>query len=113
GVDFFAEKDARAPADSAKNDAETGLPAETDERLVPNGFNAHHEVANKAADECTAENQLIRTGGILIAEDAEKHPAQQAAQAAENRLKIYPYQQIHGSDASFGANFRYEPIYWF
>src|SRR5262249_27736465 len=91
-IHLLPEQDAAGAAESAQYHAERAGTAEADERLVAKRFDADDEIANEAADECAAQQELGRAGGILLAEDAKEHPTEKSAQAAEYGVEIDPYQ---------------------
>ena len=70
-------------ADKAQHDAIRGQTSEAQQRLVPNGLDADHEVADGAADERAAQKRIDEDKlplRVLVAQDAEQHPAEEPSE---------------------------------
>src|SRR5262249_30939392 len=75
----------------AQGDAVAGQADEAEPGPVADGLDADDEVADAGADEGAVLEELAgqrALGGDLVAEDAEEHPAEQAAQRAEDRVEV-------------------------
>ena len=93
-----------APPPSAEDHAVGGQPHEADQRTIADGLDADDEIADGAADERSAAQQLpeqraepeaIAVGNVLVAEDAEQHPAEQSAQRPEDGVEVNSAEQRH------------------
>src|SRR5262249_54908892 len=100
-IDQLADHHAQRPAEGAEEDAVTGQPAEARQGAVADRLDADDEVADEAADDRPAEEPLAEVvAGGLVAEDAEQHPAEQAAQGPEDRVEVDADQKCHGRGIS-------------
>ena len=100
-VDPFAEGHAKGAAQCAQEDAIGRQADEAQQRAVAQRLDADDEIADGAADDGAAEQQiepesrLRRVGGVGIGEDAKEHPAEQTAQGAEHGVEINARQKGH------------------
>src|SRR5262249_13705329 len=87
-IDVVAQPQAEGAAEGPDDHTVRRQTAEADQRLIAEGLDADDPVANAAADQAAADQPLAEVFGAGIAEDAEEHPAQQAAQTAEDCIEV-------------------------